>query len=229
MSMLPKVRTVYIQYGFLLTGILLVNVGLINWYLLTKKTPQVIVDTRPESQNENLEINSCDTDCINEIVEAKIKALPSPTVQVTEKEVNKKDLSVPTSTTNSRQPTPTPVSRVEYVGLSEGSASMTADWINLTSGKWLDTSLYGQLVSANWQGWVEIPGGSGTVWIRLYDATNARAVDGSEVSVTDTVRTSFYSGNISLWRGQNQYFIQVKSTGGGMVTVDGAKIKLVVR
>lgn len=227
MSVLSWLRTGYLKYGFLLVGILLVNVGLVNWYLFVSRSREVVTDSRSE-EAVVVKLDDCDLDCVNEVVDARISLYPTPATLVVERET----VSVtptPKPQSGKAVPTPTPVARTEYVSLPDGSSLVSSDWTSMTTSKWIDTSLYGTLVSASWEGWLEMPGGSGTAYVRLFDATNGRAVDGSEVSMTNTVRSSFYSGNISLWRGQNQYYIQVKSTGGGTVEVDGARIKMVVR
>jgi hypothetical protein len=228
MSLLPKVRTWYINYGFLIVGLVLVNVGIINWYLWTKKSQVQTTDTTTETKIQPGNPGNCDTDCVNQIVEARLKLLPTPVMVIPENYVPTPTptvLAVKTKTA----PTSTSAEKTEYVGLPDGGSLVTSDWTSMSSSKWIDTSLYGILVSASWQGWIEMPGGSGTAYARLYDATNGRAVDGSEVSITETEKSSFFSGNISLWRGQNQYYIQVKSTGGGNVNVTNARIKLIVR
>ncbi len=226
MIVLASMRTWFVRYGFILLGVLLLNVGIINWYLVSKRQTETNTNTREVIEGEV----GCDRECVGRIVETRLKTQEVSPAQVIEKTVT--PTPTPTVTpikTVVKAPTPTPISRTEYVSLPAGTMDSTLDWVSMASSKWLDTSLYGELVSASWEGWLEMPGGSGTAYVRLFDATNGRAVDGSERTMTNTVRTSFYSGNVSIWRGQNQYFIQVKSSGGGTVKVDGARIKLVVR
>lgn len=223
--MLGRVRTWYLNYGFLVIGIILLNVGLLNWYLFSGKKTEELSSSRPQEQISVVR-EGCDTDCINRLIDAKISVLPTSTQTVIEKE------TVVVEATPTPRPQPTTAAakttRIEYVSLPSGEAS-GLDWTSFSASKWIDTALYGELVSATWEGWIEIPGGSGIGYARLYDATNERAVDGSEVKLQNTLKSSFYSGNLSIWRGQNQYFIQTKSSGGGTVKVYSARIKLVVK
>jgi len=92
---------------------------------------------------------------------------------------------------------------------------------------WLETTLYGSNVTVTWQGNLAIKDGNGIGYVRLYDLTNHRAVDGSQVSVSGTDTISFYSSSLSIWRGQNQYRIEAKSTTGYEVTVSTPRLKLV--
>ena len=66
--------------------------------------------------------------------------------------------------------------------------------------------------------------------MRLYDASNGRVVDGSETRVTGSTKTSFYSNNIAIWRGQNQYYIEIKDNeGGDRLTISEPRLRLLVR
>lgn len=112
----------------------------------------------------------------------------------------------------------------QFVTLSGGTL-VASDWTQIPGTDFsFDASLYGSSVEVSWQGWIE--GGKGS--IRLYDNTNHRAVDNSEISVDSGVRSSFYSKPISIWRGQNQYFIQGKNPWGEMI-VSQPRLKIMTR
>lgn len=111
-----------------------------------------------------------------------------------------------------------------FVSLSGGVIS-SFDWEKITGSDFsLDTSLYGKSVEVSWQGWME--GGAGSV--RLYDSTNHRAVDYSEFVSTSGNKVSFYSRVMSIWRGQNQYYIEGKTT-GGTITLSTPRLKIVAK
>ena len=116
------------------------------------------------------------------------------------------------------------VAKINYVSLSGGTAG-GSDWVKMAGTDFtLDQSLYGNVTEVTWQGWIDSGYGSA----RLYDNTNHRAVDGSEISVTSGSRASFYSKPLSIWRGQNQYWIEVRSIAGD-VTVSEPKLKIITR
>jgi hypothetical protein len=111
-----------------------------------------------------------------------------------------------------------------FVSLVGGDIS-SSDWSKITGTDFtFDASLYGKNVEVSWQGWVEGGGGS----IRLYDSTNHRAVDYSEFSSTTDTKKSFYSKVMSIWRGQNQYYIEGKTIGGTM-TLSSPRLLVVVK
>jgi len=112
----------------------------------------------------------------------------------------------------------------QYVQLSGGSVT-ASEWAKIDGTEFsFDALLYGGSVEVSWQGWVDNGYGS----VRIYDDTNHRAVDGSEISVNSGVKSSFYSKSMSIWRGQNQYFIQGKNP-LGVITVSQPRLRIVTR
>lgn len=155
-------------------------------------------------------IETCDRDCVEQVVDAKLAALPTAA-----------------KTTTVAKPKVTSAPKTSFVNLASGTAAGTS-WTGISGTElWLDTSLYAASVVGTWEGQLKIQDGNGLGYARLYDITNNRGVDGSEVQVSGTDTISFYSGNLALWRGQNQYRIEVRSTTGYPVTVSSARIKLV--
>ena len=177
-----------------------------------------------------IESPSCDAVCAEKIVRAVVPEV-----------LNKMKLSLTVSTT----PTPTPTqaqpsstvkptavaAEKNYVIQLPNASAMGSAWSRMASTATnLDVYLYGAtLVGATWEGWLEVVGGSGKGYARLYDMTNHRVVDGSEVIVSGNSKASFYSGNLSLWRGQNQYMVEVRTDSGSEIKLSDAKIKLVMR
>lgn len=238
--------------GFFL--VLAVNMAVLDYLAftgwLTPKPTQTVV------QNNAVPANDCDKNCIVQLVSQTVNELKNgitPTVAPITQSIATtgtcdktcvQDLinkTVPTLVNSvlATQPTPSqsvrasttpPVSRVSQtrsIDLPGGTASGT-DWTKIGNSEfWFDSSLYGTLVSATWQGWLEVQDGNGVGSVRLYDVTNKRAVDGSEVQINSSTKSSFYSKNLSIWRGQNQYRLEVKSSTGYQVTISGAQLKIV--
>lgn len=88
----------------------------------------------------------------------------------------------------------------------------------------LDTSLYGSSVEVFWEGWLDNGKGS----VRIYDDTNHRVVDNSELSIDSGVRSSFYSKSLSIWRGQNDYYLEGRNPWGEMV-LSSPRLRVVAR
>ena len=111
-----------------------------------------------------------------------------------------------------------------FVALSGGSAE-GYDWTKITGSDFtFDTSLYGSNITVSWEGWMD----NGLGNVRIYDATNFRGVDGSEIKLSSGEKSSFYSKNLSIWRGQNQYYLQIKSI-AGLVTISQPRLKVVAQ
>lgn len=117
-----------------------------------------------------------------------------------------------------------------YVNLTGGSVT-TFDWAMVPGTQfWLDSSLYGGSVEVSWQGRMGRSEGSefrGA--IRLYDLTNHRVVDNSTLEVAGSGLASFYSKTLSIWRGQNQYQIEVRNSTGEELRVESARLKILVK
>lgn len=178
-----------------------------------------ITPTAAPSTQSVATTGTCDKACVQDLINKTVPTL-----------VNSVLATQPTPTQSVRSSTTAPVSKVSQtksIDLPGGTASGT-NWTKIGNSEfWFDSSLYGTLVSATWQGWLEVQDGNGVGSVRLYDVTNKRAVDGSEVQINSSTKSSFYSKNLSIWRGQNQYWLEVKSSTGYPVTVTGAQLKIV--
>lgn len=152
---------------------------------------------------------ACDIDCLSE----KVAALTRRVVAL------EKSVTVGKSTKPG-------VSKESFMNIGGGSA-MGGDWVKVEGSDFtFDQSLYGNVSEVTWQGWVENGRGS----VRLFDSTNGRGVDGSEKTISSSSgRASFYSGNLAIWRGQNQYYIQVKNPTLEQVRVTGARLRIVTK
>lgn len=151
----------------------------------------------------------CDEECVNKVVDQRLAE---------------------TSQTFVSQSQPTPAaaksSTTSFFNLSGGTAGAT-DWTAVDDSFWLDASLYGSNVTISMEGWMKLQDSNGLGFIRLYDMTNNREVDNSQLQGNSAQGTSFYSAPLSIWRGMNQYRIEVKSTTGYPVTIYSARLKIV--
>lgn len=121
------------------------------------------------------------------------------------------------------------VKSISYLRLLDGTATGGSWTAILGSEFWLDQTLYGTYTEIAWEGWLSIRDGNGIAYARLYDITNNRAVDMSEMSISGRERASFFSKVLAIWRGQNQYRIEVKSSTGYPVTISEARLKISVK
>jgi hypothetical protein len=213
------------KWAWMVVGMILVNLLVLDvWVFGGFGKKEAVLGDRVEKviEKEMVEVEGCDKSCVAEIVDEKLEDLISKYGLTVKKEVKTvaKTWSAPVVKSTSEK----------FVRISGGS-DQGSGWLRLGGTVfWLNTDLHGELVSSSWQGWLESSGGDLDGWVRLYDASNGRVVDGSEVQVTGSGKTSFYSSDISLWRGQNQYYIEVKDSGGGdMLTISEPRLRLIVR
>lgn len=119
--------------------------------------------------------------------------------------------------------------QISFFRLTDGSAT-GIDWTPVTGSEfWLSQELYGNVKQISWEGWLSVTDGNGVAMARLYDITNNRAVDFSEVRVGGGTKASFYSQALAIWRGQNQYRIEVKSSTGYAVAISEARLRIVTQ
>lgn len=122
------------------------------------------------------------------------------------------------------KPSSTGKIKEQFVQLTAGKAS-GADWVKIPNSDFtFDAALWGSSVEVSWQGWIDNGKGS----VRIYDDTNHRSVDFSEMSVDSGVKSSFYSKPISIWRGQNQYHLEAKNPDGD-ISVSSVRLRVVTR
>lgn len=111
-----------------------------------------------------------------------------------------------------------------FVSLVGGSVS-GSEWTKIPGSDFsMDQSLYGNVIDVSWQGWID----NGYGYVRIFDNTNHRVVDGSEVLISSGEKASFYSKTMSIWRGQNQYWIEARSV-AGEVKLSSPRLKIVTK
>lgn len=113
-----------------------------------------------------------------------------------------------------------------FLRLVDGAAA-GGDWVKIPSSDfWFQENLYGNVSSVTWEGYLEIKDGNGIAYARLFDVTNNRGVDGSEISISSGIKSSFFSPALAIWRGQNQYRVEVKSNTGYEVAISQARLRI---
>lgn len=127
----------------------------------------------------------------------------------------------------SNTPTPVPALRVTYIPLS-GGTSQSMSWVDVSgSGFSLNIGDYGSRAYAIWDANIRVDNANGTTYVRLFDKTHGIAIDGSEISITNTsTSTDVISGRLSFWQGNNSYVVQIKSLNSYTAFMDSGRIKI---
>lgn len=117
--------------------------------------------------------------------------------------------------------------RVTYIPLSGGNTQSTS-WTNLPNSQiTFNINDYGGNANAIWDAALRVDNANGQTFARLFDMTHGIAVNGSQISVSNTsTSTDVISGNLSFWQGNNTYVVQLESLNGSTAFIDSGRIKI---
>jgi len=112
-----------------------------------------------------------------------------------------------------------------YVPLGTG-ANTTTDWSDIKgAAAYIDTKLYGKMKKVTFE--ASIGGSSGTVYVRLYNATDKHPVWYSEMSMSGAGPELLTSSGITLDSGNKLYQVQMKSQLGATTNLFQARIHII--
>lgn len=178
---------------------------------ITQATPQPQSTLQPNpataGQISQEDINKLVADAVSQI------EIPQSTETIIEREVSSQTLA----------------SQVSYIPLASQSATTEKDWADVP-GSEVTFNLandYSASAKATFEASLKVAHANGTAYTRLFDDTHKIAVNGSELSVTDSADFIYkISGALSLWSGTNTYKVQIKSLNGFEVTIDNPRLKI---
>ncbi|MGD0523136.1 MAG: hypothetical protein ABSA43_01090 [Candidatus Microgenomates bacterium] len=174
----------------------------------------------PEGNNVTNTVNQyvCGPDCKDEIDKSVSQAMA--TVSAGTKTVVEKEIT---------GPTPAKQNQVAYIPVAGPITTTATDWVDAVGTDfYLDLSGdYNSKATASWEAFLSVANNNGQAFARLFDETHGIAVNGSEISLTDTAAsTRVASGNVSLWQGRNLYRVQIKSLNSFLVTFGSGRVKI---
>lgn len=144
---------------------------------------------------------------------------------------NQESSPTPIATVKKTTPTATVKSekKISYLNLNGAFTTQSTDWVDIKStDTWIDLeNEYGKDVYVDWDAAINTASSGSKVFVRLYDVTHNIGVNGSDLESSATVGTRVASGRIYLWRGHNNYRVQIKSLNGIDATFSGGRIKIV--
>lgn len=132
--------------------------------------------------------------------------------------------TIPTSTS-------APVAnKIAFIPLGGSGSTQNTDWTDVPNAQvWLNFSgEYGGLARAWWDAFLRVDNANGTTFARLFDVTHGIAVNGSEISVSNTTTSTDVesAGNLQFWAGKNLYRVQIKSLNSSFAFFDSGRIKI---
>lgn len=227
MSILRLVRKkVLIASGITLLVLFLGNLIFLDWKIFGRVSEASLLPKTESSSGLIEEVKpataSCELLCrqvAREEIEKELSRLPSPAGQ--------SSVSPSTSVIKS-PPVPTNGKPKEfYVPLvNEGSVS-SVSWADIVpSDFYFDLSNYMGAKEIRFEAYL-LSSNNDQAYARLYDATNKRGVDYSELGTTKSSFTSVASSGVKIWQGNNKYTVQLRSTNGTLVQLRDAKLKII--
>jgi hypothetical protein len=131
-------------------------------------------------------------------------------------------IPVPTSTVSiSTNP------KIFYLPLSISGSTVLTDWFDVpASDFYFNLTDYPGAKSVTWEAYLKSVNSPAKVNVRLYDVTNKRGVDYSDLSTQSATYVLLQSSAISIWRGNNLYRVQVKADNGTQADFGTGRIKV---
>lgn len=196
-----------IQTGiFILTLLLVVNVTVINLFVLRSKSvanEQISIVT-----TNNSDVPLCDDACQKSIANDVLSQFPTPMEKV-------------------HSPDAMVVKQKEYI-LPIGSGSTHAtEWQDIPGAEiTIDSSNYKPIKKVIFEAYVSIPTSNGTAFVKLFNVTDKREVWFSEVSM-ETNATTRKEAPIQIEPGEKTYRVMMKTTMGYEAILHNARIRII--
>lgn len=200
--------------------IILINVLLLDFWSLEKPGKPLTISETSKTQ-EPLNCSTCQQ-FISEEVQKSLSVVkenpstptPTPITKLT---------ATPTPTT-----TVSPNIKVLFLPIGTSGTTANTDWTDVSGTDfYFNIADYPGVKNVRWEASLQAYLSSTSVYARLYDATNKRNVDGSELTTTSASYELVRSGDLTIWGGNNLYRVQAKGLNGNTVNLQSPKLKIV--
>lgn len=161
------------------------------------------------------------------------QACPASCQAQTKEEIQKAIENLATSSKNaviSSQPTAAPArsSKISYLPIGSSLSLQVSSWTDVPSTDFIfNLADYPNLKNVRWEASFRTAAPGNEASVRLYDVTNQRGVDGSDLNTNSGTSVLLRSGDLSLWRGDNTYRVQAKSAVSSIVYLDSLRLKII--
>lgn len=210
-----------ILFGILLVG----NLGYLDYYLAVDKmnTGKRLVREEiklTESPSDSVAAEDCDESCkelITEIVKEEIGQLSFVAGQSGSSPIPR---SIPSAFSSQ--------AKVVYIPLITSGSTVSMNWVDIVPSEfYFDLSNYPGAKEVRFEAYLMADQGAAKIFSRIYDATNKREVDFSNIETASNTFTRVESSGMKIWRGNNKYTIQLKSLNGTQAFLQDAKLKII--
>lgn len=215
-------RKSILVFSFLIFCLVLANLLLLDYFWFFSSPPSLSTSLLTESA-----AGDCGPAC-QQTIDEKIKtelAKKAP-------EAGQSSLSFsPTPTlfpTKVPQPTSAPKAKIVYIPLASSGSTVSTSWTDIVPSEfYFDLENYPLAKEVRFETYLLALHGSAKVYTRLYDQTNKRGVDYSQLETQSDAFVRLESAPVAIWRGNNQYSVQLRSENGTEVQLKDAKLKIV--
>lgn len=228
-----KEKLLKILFGFLIAG-LIVEVGYLHWRVESREkdgpefSKAEVLDTLEQGDDlQEVPLDEKEASCLDQctaLVDDRIAQVVAtfsaqPVVEP-EKPVT---ASIPIATAPSAV-------QITYLPLGAGGSTTARDWTDVTGSRFsFNLAEYGGSVTVTWEANLRAQDANSRCYVRIYDASNFRAVDFSEQTTDSTTSVNLMSLPLSIWQGNNNYYLEVKSLNGVRCYLDSPRFKIVSR
>lgn len=221
-----------VKIGLIVFCLLLVaDLGYINIQIITGISGSKVgfigfKSTESTKSTENTDIKNkegCGLAC-QRVIEEKVASEVAKLADEWEKE-----LVVPTQrvitqkiTTSVNEP------KIVVIPITSYGESGLVSWTEVKPSEfYFDLINYTGAKEVRFEAYLAADQGAAKVYARLYDATNNRGVDYSDIQTNSSSYIRIQSSKVSIWRGNNKYIVQIKSDNGTVAKIKDAKIVII--
>ena len=218
--------------GFLIV----VNLGILDWVVFRSESGkwevggwklERIIGSEKLNEEEfttkdTIATGSCELAC-QDLIEEKIKEELSKLPSLAGQSSVSPTVVIKTKTPTSVNGKP----KIVYMPLVAGGSMGTVDWADIVPSEfYFNLSDYPNVKEVRFEAYLSSVNGD-QVFARLYDATNNRGVDYSDLLTANTAFTRIESSSMKIWAGNNKYTVQLRSVNGTSVLLKDAKLKII--
>lgn len=128
------------------------------------------------------------------------------------------------------QATPTPSgTKLAYITIGSTGSTSNTTWTDISGTDfYFDLGDYPSAKTVRWEVSLQSYLSLDPAYVRLYDVTNKRGVDGGELNTRSSSFEYLQSGSLTIWRGNNLYRIQAKGSSGNVVNISSPRLKIIL-
>lgn len=204
---------------------MVVNLLFLNWHIFFRSAGSQSPKNFGEAgemlvEEDKVATDSCGLVCQKEIeekIQEELAKIPSPAGQSS------------VSPSPQRQSVPLPSStqsKVLYIPLVTSGSVSSVTWVDiLPSEFYFDQANYPGTKEIRFEAYL-LSLNNDLVSARLYDVTNKRGVDFSDLQTSASSFTRVESSAVKIWQGNNKYTVQLRSVNGTQAQLKDAKLKI---